>query len=78
MATVLPDGTASLTLLGPIALAGDTLEEAQRIVHDRAAQRLRDPEISISVKDGERSRFTVLGEVATPGRYELRGNITAV
>lgn len=75
---ILPDGDVSLTLLGEVHIAGLSVDQARSLIMAAAARRLRDPEISLSVKEGDRDRFSVLGEVTTPGRFELHGSTTAV
>ncbi len=75
---VQPDGNASLQLIGTVRLAGLSLEEAHGAIFSRAWARLRNPELSLALKELDKARFTVLGEVGSPGRYELHGHITAV
>jgi polysaccharide biosynthesis/export protein len=77
-ASVQPDGFVSLQLIGDVKLAGLTLDQARGAILDRASERLRDPDVSILLKDYEKSHFVVGGEVANPGRFELRGSITAL
>lgn len=77
-ATVQPDGFVTLILLGGVKLAGLTLDQAKSELAERAAKRLRDPEVSLLLKDYVKPHFAVAGEVTTPGRFELRGQITAV
>ncbi len=75
---VQPDGNAALQLIGTIRLAGLSLEEAHGAIFSRASARLRNPELSLALKELDKARFTVLGEVGAPGRYELHGHITAI
>ncbi len=74
--SVQPDGTVTLQLLGSVPVRGLTLTDAQAFIEKDAAKRLRNPELSLELKDYEKPHFTVLGEVATPGRYELRGPLS--
>ena len=73
---VQPDGFVTLQLLGDVKLGGLTLTEGRAAVLDRARTRLRDPEITLLLKEFEKPHFVVGGEVNSPGRFELRGNIT--
>jgi polysaccharide biosynthesis/export protein len=76
--TVQPDGMVSLTLLGAVPVRGLTVDEARnRIIHE-AGKRFNDPDVSLALKDFVRPHFTVMGEVANPGRFELRGSISTV
>jgi polysaccharide export outer membrane protein len=77
-ANVQPDGFVTLQLIGDVKLDGLTLDQARTAIRERAAQRLRDPEIFILLKDYEKPHFTVGGEVEHPGRFEFRGHVTAI
>ena len=74
--SVQPDGTVTLQLLGAVRVRGLTVDEARVVIHDAAAKRLRDPEVSLEIRDWEKPHFTVLGEVGLPGRFELRGPLS--
>lgn len=76
--TILPDGNIELRLIGQVHLEGLTVEEARQSISVLANQRLRDPEVSVSVTDFVRDQFTVMGEVGKPGRYEIHGPVTIV
>lgn len=74
--SIQPDGFVTLQLVGDLKLVGLTLDEAHAAVLKRASVRLHDPEVVLLLKDFEKAHFVVTGEVNTPGRYELRGNVT--
>ena len=76
--SVQPDGQVSLVLLGNVTVRGLTVDEARARLTAEAGKRLLKPEVAIDLKDFEKPHFTVVGEVEKPGRYELRGPITAV
>ena len=76
--TVQPDGFITLQIVGDLKVQGLTLDEAKAAIFDRASQRLKDPEITLALKDFERPYFVVGGEVKNPGRFEIRGQVTAV
>ncbi len=77
-ASVQPDGFVTLQLIGDVKLDGLTLDQARATIRGLAAARLRDPEIFILLKDYDKPHIVVGGEVANPGRFELRGHVTAV
>ena len=77
-ASVQPDGFVTLQLVGDVKLDGLTLDQARASILKLASARLHDPEIFILLKDYEKPHFVVGGEVASPGRFELRGHVTAV
>ncbi|HET7206645.1 MAG TPA: polysaccharide biosynthesis/export family protein [Terriglobales bacterium] len=74
--TVLPDGSVWLKAVGSIRLEGKTLDEVRATVRDAYKEILRDPEVSISVKDFEKPYFVAAGEVGHPGKYSLRAETT--
>lgn len=76
--TVQPDGFATLQIVGDLKLQGLTLDQLRAIVLEKASLRLRDPEITLVLKDFEKPYFVVGGEVANPGKFEMRGQVTAV
>ena len=76
--TVQPDGFVSLQLVGDVHVGGGTLEEASAQIVKAAAVRLREPEITIELKEFIKPHFVVAGEVVKPGTYDLRGDITTM
>ena len=76
--TVQPDGFVALQLVGDLKVQGLTLEQAKGAILKKACLRLRDPEITLVIKDFEKPYFVVGGEVANPGKFEMRGQVTAV
>ena len=77
-ATVQPDGRIAIPIAGFVPVGGLTLEEARGTITALAGQRLRDPEVIVLLTDFVKPTFTVAGQVARPGRYDVRGGITAV
>lgn len=73
-----PDGATTLPLLGSLKLGGLTLTDASKIVTTKAAERLNDPEVTIGLKDFQKPYYIVGGEVGTPGRFDIRGRVTAL
>ena len=69
--TVLPDGTATVGLLGSVDLAGLTLGQAQQLLRRLYSRYLRRPELTLAVVTPRTPRIAVLGEVERPGVYEL-------
>ena len=76
LATVTPEGTIALTALGSVPAQGLTLAELQRELNERYRDKVEGIEvIPVLVKRAPRYVY-VLGEVATPGRFELTGPTT--
>ena len=76
--TIHPDGFIVLPIVGDVELAGLTLSEAKQLILKKASQRLRDPEISIFLKEFQRPYYIVAGEIVSPGRFEMNEEITAL
>jgi polysaccharide export outer membrane protein len=76
--SVRPDGFITLPIVGDVKVSGMTVADAQREVRTAAERRLRDPELTFELKDFQKPRFVVGGEVDKPGQFELRGRITVL
>ncbi len=76
--TVQPDGYISLLGVGDLHVEGLTIPEFIQSVRSAYQGTLHEPVIAVHVKDFEKPYFVAGGEVGHPGKYELRGDITAV
>jgi len=76
--TIRPDDRVSLNGAGTLIAAGLTLEEFRSRVVQMASAKLVDPEVTVELKEFERPHVMVEGEVAAPGKVELRGNLSAL
>jgi polysaccharide export outer membrane protein len=76
--SIQPDGYADFPLLGELQLSGLTVDQARERILAQANVRLNDPEISVVLKEFEKPYYVVGGEVGSPGRYEIRGPLTAL
>lgn len=76
--TVQPDGFISLMGAGSIRLEGLNLDQAQGAIRDAyvKAKVLKDPIVTVDLKDFQRPYFSVNGQVGKPGQYELRRDTT--
>lgn len=75
--SIQPDGYASLAGAGDVHLEGLTTEEAGRAIQTAYAGILKDPIITIELKDFNKPYFIVGGQVGHPGKYDLRGDTSA-
>lgn len=72
-----PDGLISLPILGDIQAAGLTADELALKISERLKQYVAgNPSVSVSVKDLNSYSVFVTGEVAKPGKYQLKSYIT--
>jgi polysaccharide export outer membrane protein len=76
--TVQPDGYVSLEIGGDLKVAGLTVEQTRQAILRRAGARLRDPVATIVLKEFQKPYFVVAGEVAQPGKIEMRERVTAI
>jgi polysaccharide biosynthesis/export protein len=76
--TVQPDGYISLEMGGDLKVAGRKLEQVRNGILSRARTRLESPELTVVLKEFQRPYVVVAGEVAQPGKFELRESLTAV
>ena len=73
-----PDGFVVLEIVGELELGGLTVEQARKNILANAARRLKDPEVTLLLKEFQKPYFVVAGEVPQPGRFQLNENITAL
>ncbi|HET7179363.1 MAG TPA: polysaccharide biosynthesis/export family protein [Chryseosolibacter sp.] len=74
--TVTPDGYISLRNAGGIHIAGETVPQIKIDIQKAYSKILRDPEVSITLKQFQNPYFLALGQVNKPGKYDLRGATT--
>ena len=76
--TIQPDGYVTLDIVGDLKIAGLTLDEVHDQIVKMASSRLNHPELNLTLKDFEHPYIVVAGEVAKPGKFELRDDTTAL
>ena len=62
-----PDGRLSLQLIDTVPVGGLTVVEARKVLNDRYAQVLRDPQVSLTMRTYAPEQIFVDGWVANPG-----------
>jgi protein involved in polysaccharide export with SLBB domain len=66
------DGRVNFPLIGDVALSGQSVQQATRVIRDRLQARfLVNPQVSIAVLEPAKRLFTVLGQVQRPGTYRF-------
>ncbi len=64
-------GNVSLPLLGEVSLDGLTAAEAEKMVEDKYKRTyIKDPHVSIFIKEHFVQQVTIVGEVKNPGTYD--------
>jgi Polysaccharide biosynthesis/export protein/SLBB domain len=74
--TVNPDGYVTLQGVGDIHIEEETVPQIQSDVEKAYGKILRNPEVSVTLKQFENPYFLALGQVAKPGKYNLEGDTT--
>jgi polysaccharide export outer membrane protein len=74
--TVQRDGYVSLRIVGDVKAVGLTVPELAETLRGQYAGTLRDPVLTIELRDFEKPYFVAAGEVERPGKYDLRGETT--
>jgi len=76
--TVQPDGFIQLKgLSNDIKIQGQTVPEVIESIKKAYADVLRDPVVSVVLRDFEKPYFVAGGQVGKPGKYDLRGPTSA-
>ena len=68
------DGTIDYPLLGSLPAAGLPTADLQKTIREKLAQGyVKNPEVSVSVKEYNSKKILVFGQVGKPGLYKLKG-----
>jgi len=71
---ILGDGTISVGLIGRVVVAGQTISESSRkIAAQLNEKQLVNPQVNLSIEAYAPRRFTVWGQVRSPGAYVIPG-----
>ncbi len=72
-------GAVNLPLVGEVPAAGKTAQEVERDLTARlGAQYLKDPQVTVSVKESNSQRITITGAVKNPGVYTIKGRTSLI
>jgi polysaccharide export outer membrane protein len=74
--TVQPDGYVSLKELPDMRLQGRTVAQVKADLLDAYGQFVREPVLTVTLKEFQGPYFIAGGDVTKPGRYDLRGPTT--
>jgi polysaccharide export outer membrane protein len=76
--TVQPDGFINVNLIGDVKVSGLTLDQAHDMIVQKLSVPLNKPELNLVLKEFQRPYVVVGGDVQTPGKIELRQDMTAM
>ena len=74
--TVRPDGRISLPLLGDVLVAGLKPNQVREEVSTLLKEYMENPVVTVIVQQINSYVIYLMGEVANPGKYQLKSNIT--
>lgn len=76
---VSPDGTINFPLIGSVKVEGLTASAVEREIQSRLADGyLRNPQVSVLIKEQGSKKFSVLGQVRSPGTFPYSAETTIV
>lgn len=73
-----PDGVISMPIIGDVQAAGLTTDALAQRITERLKPFIANPNVSVSVKDLNSYSIFVVGEVAKPGKYQLKSYATVL
>ena len=75
---VRPDGRISLPLVNDVVVTGLTSQQLRDVLIQKFMPFVPNPEVSIIVREIHSFKVSVLGNVRTPGRFELKSRATVL
>ncbi len=75
---VRPDGMISLPLIGDVQASGLVADQLAQEVAQRLKVYMESPTVSVSVRQVNSYSFYILGEVANPGKFQLKSYATVL
>jgi polysaccharide export outer membrane protein len=77
-APVRPDGKISLPLLNDVQAAGLTPMQLRDVIAKKLVEYMPNPEVSVIVREVNRFKVSVIGEVKKPGRFDFKSKATVL
>jgi polysaccharide export outer membrane protein len=75
---VRPDGNISLPMIGDLRAEGRTANDLKGEITQRLKPMVEQPVVSVMVSEINAAKFYVLGEVAHPGAFAVRGQVSVI
>lgn len=77
-AAIRPDGLISMPIVGDLQAAGLSANDLAQRIADRLRQFVQNPAVSVNVKELNSYSIYVMGEVAKPGKFQLKSYVTVL
>jgi polysaccharide biosynthesis/export protein len=75
---VRPDGKISMPLIGDVEASGRTAKELASLIAERLKEYMENPSVYVKVKEVNSYHVYVLGDIAKPGKYQLKSHATVL
>jgi polysaccharide export outer membrane protein len=76
--TVRPDGRISMAMVGDVSVVGLTPAELEAGLRERFGSLIKEPRITVSVRDANSQKIYIIGEVRREGPIRMTGPITVL
>jgi len=73
-----PDGQISFPLVGRIVAAGLTIEQLEEKIRKKLSEFVKNPQVSIIMREFSGNKIVVLGDVNYPGIYTYNGTVNLI
>jgi polysaccharide biosynthesis/export protein len=77
-ATVLPDGTISLPLIGKVQASGKSVSQLTNEIQGKISHVVLDPFVTLSVEEIRSMVIYVVGQVTDPGEFEIASKVNVL
>jgi len=74
--TVPPSGRVNYPVIGQVMVAGRAIEEIEKEITERLSEYIREPKVTVQLVHVHSMKYMVVGDVATPGIYEMTRRMT--
>jgi polysaccharide export outer membrane protein len=74
--TVPPNGRINYPVIGQVMVAGRAIEEIEKEITERLSEYIREPKVTVQLVQVHSMKYMVVGDVATPGMYEMTRRMT--
>jgi len=72
------DGKISFPLVNDVVAAGLTPMELRKVLTEKIAAYVHNPDVSVVVREIHSQKVSVIGQVHSPGRYDIKGPSTVL
>ncbi|MGH9630250.1 MAG: polysaccharide biosynthesis/export family protein [Bryobacteraceae bacterium] len=71
-------GTIDLPLIGPMKVAGVSVEQVRSALESKLRPYVKDPQVSVNLVEMQSQPVSIVGAVNKPGNYQLQGRKTLI